>query len=57
MHAEREKAKAGSLNAHGFLALRMNPNAQYEIRMFAEAVGEIIAQEFPKSWSLFANKI
>ena len=36
-----------------FLTLRMSPQAQWEIRQFANAVAEIIKQEFPKTYSLF----
>lgn len=39
-----------------FLTLRMNPNAQYEIRMYANVVGQIISGEFPKTWKLFESK-
>lgn len=36
-----------------FLNLRMAPNAQWEIRQYANAVGTIISQRFPKTWGLF----
>ena len=36
-----------------FLTLRMDPGAQWEIRQYANAVGEIIAREFPRTWSIF----
>lgn len=49
----RMRASANLRNWLGFLSLRMNPNAQYEIRMFANAVGEIIEQEFPRTYALF----
>ncbi len=39
-----------------FLTLRMAPQAQWEIREYANAVGEIIASQFPKTWSLFRNE-
>lgn len=47
------RASANLRNWLGFLTLRMDPNAQWEIRQFANAVGELIAQEFPKTWELF----
>jgi thymidylate synthase (FAD) len=37
----------------GFLALRAAPDAQYEIRIFAGAIGRILAEEFPRTWELF----
>lgn len=41
----------------GFLgwgtALRMDSGAQWEIREFANAVGELIAEAFPRTWGLF----
>jgi len=36
-----------------FLTLRMSPQAQWEIRQYANAVAEIIEQEFPKTYKLF----
>ncbi len=36
-----------------FLTLRMAPNAQWEIRKYADAVGNLIAQSFPRTWALF----
>jgi thymidylate synthase (FAD) len=38
-----------------FLSLRSTPQAQYEIRVYAEAVGEIIAVKFPRTWALFSE--
>ena len=37
----------------GFLALRMAPGAQWEIRQYANAVGLIVADKFPRTWELF----
>lgn len=37
----------------GFLTLRMDPAAQWEIRQYANAVGAIIRDKFPKTWRLF----
>ena len=37
----------------GFLALRMAPGAQWEIRQYANAVGSIVAEKFPRTWALF----
>jgi thymidylate synthase (FAD) len=39
----------------GFLRLRMAPNAQHEIRVYANAVGQVIAERFPRTWELFAE--
>ncbi|TAL28982.1 MAG: FAD-dependent thymidylate synthase [Phenylobacterium sp.] len=39
----------------GFLALRMAPGAQWEIRQYANAVGALIADRFPRTWALFAE--
>lgn len=39
----------------GFLTLRMAPDAQYEIRQCANAVGSIIAREFPRTWEIFCE--
>jgi len=37
----------------GFLSLRMAPGTQFEIRMYANAVGELIKEAFPRTWELF----
>ena len=49
----RMRASANLRNWLGFLALRMDEAAQWEIRQYANVVGEIIAAEFPRTWSLF----
>lgn len=36
-----------------FLRLRMDPNAQWEIQQYANAVADIIAGAFPRTWELF----
>ncbi len=36
-----------------FLTLRMDEKAQWEIRMYANAVGDLIAEHFPRTWALF----
>jgi len=38
-----------------FLTLRMDPAAQEEIRLYANAVGKIISERFPQTWSLFCD--
>jgi thymidylate synthase (FAD) len=43
------------LNWFRFLQLRMAPNAQYEIRVFAEAIYEIGKQYFPSSFEAFTD--
>jgi thymidylate synthase (FAD) len=52
-HYSRMRASANLRNWLAFLTLRMDPAAQYEIRMYANAVGEIIAKHFPRTWELF----
>ncbi len=49
------RASASLRNWLAFLTLRMAPEAQWEIRQYANAVGEIIAAEFPKTWELFSK--
>lgn len=48
-------ASTDLLNWLKFLTLRMAPNAQWEIRQYANAVGELIAERFPRTWELFAK--
>jgi len=47
------RAKANLRNWLGFLNLRLRPNAQFEIRVFAEAVGTIVKSLFPRTYELF----
>ena len=49
------RATANLRNWIAFLTLRMAPEAQWEIRQYANAVGEIIKKQFPKTWSLFRD--
>ena len=51
----RMRASANLHNWLKFCQLRMDYNAQYEIRQYAKAVGSIIAQVFPRSWMLFTK--
>lgn len=52
----RMRAQANLLNWLKFLTLRMDKNAQWEIRQFANGVGELIAESFPRTWELFAER-
>lgn len=52
----RMRASANLRNWLAFLTLRMDPQAQWEIRQFANAVGKIISREFPRTWELFAEE-
>lgn len=54
-HYTRMRASANLRNWLAFLTLRMDPNAQWEIRQFANAVGQIVAEQFPQTWRLFAQ--
>lgn len=47
------RATAVLRNWLAFLTLRYHPRAQWEIQQFAEAVGQLVAQEFPHVWNLF----
>lgn len=51
----RMRASANLRNWLAFLTLRMDPAAQYEIRMYANALGTIIEQIFPRTWQLFSE--
>jgi thymidylate synthase (FAD) len=52
-HYSQMRAQATLRNWLAFLTLRMDPNAQWEIRAFANTVGIIIADQFPHTWKLF----
>lgn len=47
------RASTNLRNWLAFLTLRMDKAAQYEIRVFAEALGGMIADRFPRTWELF----
>ncbi len=49
----RMRASANLRNWLAFLTLRMNPAAQWEIRQYADAVGQIVKENFPRTWDLF----
>lgn len=49
------RASANLRNWLGFLTLRQAPTAQWEIREYANAVGNLIALRFPKTWELFSQ--
>ena len=52
-HYSRMRASGNLRNWLAFLTLRMDPNAQLEIRRYANAVGTIISHHFPQTWELF----
>lgn len=49
----RMRASTNLRNWLAFLTLRSDPGAQWEIQQFAHAVGQFIAQTFPRTWNLF----
>jgi thymidylate synthase (FAD) len=51
----RMRASANLRNWLGFLTLRQAPAAQWEIREYANAVGSILAERFPRTWELFSK--
>lgn len=51
----RMRASANLRNWLAFLTLRMDVSAQWEIRQYANAVGDAVAEIFPRTWQLFAE--
>jgi len=49
------RASANLRNWFAFLTLRQAPAAQREIRQYADAVGAMIAEQFPRTWALYAT--
>lgn len=49
----RMRASANLRNWLAFLTLRMDPAAQHEIRVYANAVGAYIEKLYPRTWELF----
>lgn len=52
----RMRASANLRNWLAFLTLRQAAAAQWEIREYANAVGQIIAERFPRTWELFTQE-
>lgn len=49
----RMRATTNLRNWLAFMTLRADPAAQWEIQRFAEAVGSIIGEKFPRTWFLY----
>jgi thymidylate synthase (FAD) len=52
----RMRASANLRNWLAFLTLRKSPKAQWEIRQYADAVGALVAERFPRTWALFEKE-
>ena len=52
----RMRASANLRNWLAFLTLRMAKEAQWEIRQYANVVGQLINDNFPRTWKLFNTK-
>lgn len=50
------RASANLRNWLAFLALRLAPDAQWEIRQYAIVVGRIVADKFPRVWGLLEKE-
>jgi thymidylate synthase (FAD) len=42
---------------HSLIRLRMHPHAQWEIRQYANAIGEIVKGLWPRTWKLFEEHV
>ena len=42
-------------NLMHFLRLRLDPHAQYEVRVYAEAMAKVVAEAFPIAWQAFVD--
>lgn len=52
-HYSRMRASANLRNWLSFLTLRQAPNAQWEIRQYADALNNILSEQFPRTMELF----
>lgn len=52
-HYSTMRATANLRNWLAFLTLRLDEKAQWEIRQYAQAVEELVKENFPQTWSLF----
>lgn len=55
-HYSRMRASANLRNWLAFLTLRQAPNAQWEIRQYANALADILDEQFPRTMSLFKGE-
>ncbi len=53
-HYSQMRASTSLRNWLSFLTLRDAPNAQWEIRQYAKAVGKCVAARFPETWALYS---
>lgn len=51
------RASANLRNWLAFMTLRCDPHAQYEIRVYAEAIAKIIDQLFPRTYELWVEGV
>lgn len=51
----RMRASANLRNWLAFMTLRADPGAQWEIRQYANVVGQILAERFPRTWNLYVE--
>ena len=52
----RMRASANLRNWLAFLTLRKAQSAQWEIRQYADAVGMLVEEHFPRTWALFEKE-
>mgnify|MGYP000238768154 CR=1 FL=1 len=50
------RASANLRNWLGFARLRMSSDAQFEIRQYANAIGQLLEEQFPQTWKLFIKE-
>ncbi|XZE35390.1 FAD-dependent thymidylate synthase [Pirellulaceae bacterium SH501] len=50
------RASANLRNWLAFMMLRQSSDAQYEIRVYADAVSDLIRQNFPRTWELYEEE-
>lgn len=53
----RMRATANLRNWLGFLRLRLDPHAQWEIRQYADAVLQVVREQFPRTVELFEETL
>lgn len=51
----RMRASANLRNWLGFLSLRMDPSAQWEIQQYAAVVAALIEERFPRTYALWTE--
>ena len=55
-YCEEDAETCGHWDSFGDCRFYLAPKAQWEIRQYADAVGALVAERFPRTWALFEKE-